>query len=223
MCDFKIINMEELKERLKNLNFKQLHIHHTWKPAHSSFSGDNHIAMQNSMRNFHVNTNGWSDIGQHLSLMPDGKWVTGRSFSKDPASIRGWNKGALAVEMIGNFDIQGTGEYNSLGYDQLEGDQKNEIIKLIKYFGERFGYEKIVFHREGPGVKKSCPGNSLSKNLLIKQAKNIKEEDENISPWAEEAMKWAIDNDLILLVNPKENINLERFLTILHRYYKFNL
>lgn len=223
MCDFKIINMEELKERLKNLNFKQLHIHHTWKPAHSSFSGDNHIAMQNSMRNFHVNTNGWSDIGQHLSLMPDGKWVTGRSLSKDPASIRGWNKGALAVEMIGNFDIQGTGEYNSLGYDQLEGDQKNEIIKLIKYFGERFGYEKIVFHREGPGVKKSCPGNSLSKNLLIKQAKNIKEEDENISPWAEEAMKWAIDNDLILLVNPKENINLERFLTILHRYYKFNL
>lgn len=222
MNNFSVIDFETLGKALQDFKFNQLHIHHTWKPAHSSFKGDNHLSLQESMRKFHIEVNGWDDIGQHLTLMPDGKWVTGRSFKKDPASIKGWNKGALAVEILGNFDIPGTGVYNSLGYDKLEGKQKDEILKIIQYFGKRFGYENIVFHREGPGVKKTCPGTSLNKDLLISQAKMTSEIDKDISPWAKEAIEWAIDNNLVNLINPKENINLERLLTILYRFSILN-
>ncbi len=225
MSNFKILETKELLELLKNYKYKQLHIHHTWKPAHSSFNGKNHMELQEGMKKFHINVNDWSDIGQHLTLMPDGLWVTGRPFNITPASVKGWNTGALAVEMLGNFDIKGKGLENNLGYDKLEGKQKEEILKLIKYFGERFGYSNVVFHREGPGTNKTCPGTSLDKEKLIAEAKALNENEEvkyigDISPWAKEAMDWAIENKLINQINPKEPVTLERFITILHRYSK---
>lgn len=168
---FKKLNFNELTKELDKHKFKQLHIHHTWKPTHKSFTGNNHIVMQQSMKNYHVNTNKWSDIAQHLTLFPDGIWLTGRPFNIAPASISGWNTGALCVEMVGNFDTKGTGQFNDLGYDELKGQQKQEILKLIKYFIDKYGEQSIKFHREN--ANKTCPGTSLDKNKLIQEAKNI--------------------------------------------------
>lgn len=169
----RILTTEQLIKELEKYNYKQLHLHHTWKPAHSDFKGNNHLALQQSMREHHIKVNGWSDIGQHLTLMPDGLWVTGRPFDKTPASITGWNTGSLAVEMLGNFDKVGELPYNNLGYNKLEGKQKESILELMKWFGEKFGYDKEKFHREGPAVFKSCPGTSLDKATLIKEAKAL--------------------------------------------------
>lgn len=181
MSNFRFLTIEELIKELDKYTFKQLHIHHTWKPAHSSFRGNNHIAMQQSMKDFHMNTNKWSDIGQHLTLFPDGKWLTGRPFNITPASIKNWNTGALAVEMVGNFDIPSTGTFNDLGYDLLQGKQKEEILKLIKYFIDKYGESSIKFHREGPEAGKTCPGTSLDKNKLIQEAKAMSDKkDEDI-------------------------------------------
>lgn len=173
MSKFEILNFEELKKELDKHKFKQLHIHHTWKPTHRSFKGNNHIQMQQSMYNYHVNTNKWSDIGQHLTLFPDGKWVTGRPFNIAPASIKNWNTGALAVEMVGNFDKLGTLPFNELGYDELEGEQKKQILLLMKYFIDKYGESSIKFHREGQGVAKTCPGTSLNKYAMINEAKEL--------------------------------------------------
>ena len=123
------------------------------------------------MGDYHINTRGWKDIGHHLALMPDGLWVTGRPFDQMPASIKGWNTGALAVEMVGNFDKPGTGASNSSGYDKLEGKQRNSVLALIQYYGQRFGYDGVKFHREDPGVTKTCSGTSLTKSEMIKEAK----------------------------------------------------
>jgi hypothetical protein len=71
--------------------------------------------------------------------------------------------------MIGNFDT---------GHDKLEGKQKEEILKLIKYFIDKYGKSSIKFHREGPGVTKTCPGTSLDKNKLIQEAKIMGEKKE---------------------------------------------
>lgn len=173
----RILTTNELINELEKYSFKQLHLHHTWKPTHAQFKGNNHLQMQQGMRNFHVNSRGFQDIAQHLTLFPDGKWVTGRPFYKAPASIKGWNTGALAVEMIGNFDIPGTGAYNDLGYDVLEGEQKTSVLQLIKWFGNKYGYQNIKFHREGPGVGKTCPGTSINKQQLINEAEgNIEPE-----------------------------------------------
>ena len=144
----RFISIDEVIKVMKDKKYKEFHIHHTWKPTHKSFTGTNHMQLQTSMRNYHVNVNGWSDIGQHLTLFPDGKLLTGRDFGKSPASITNHNTGALAIEMVGNFDNPGTGSYNTLGYDRLEGEQRKTILKLVQAFGDVYGYDKVIFHNE---------------------------------------------------------------------------
>lgn len=223
MSNFRILTTEELLKELDKYTFKQLHTHHTWKPTHKSFNGKNHIQLQENMKNHHVNVNRWSDIGQHLTLMPDGLWVTGRPFDKTPASISGWNIGALAVEMLGNFDIPGTGVFNDLGYDLLQGKQKEEILKLMKYFIDKYGESSIKFHREGPGVSKTCPGTRLDKLSMIKEAKTMSDNKETKidvnepSNWAKEDWQWAIENKITDGTNPKGNITREQVVSMIRR------
>ena len=40
MKNFRFLTIEELIRELENYKFTQLHIHHTWKPAHRSFNGE---------------------------------------------------------------------------------------------------------------------------------------------------------------------------------------
>ncbi len=160
MKKFEILVVDELIKQLDKYTYKQLHIHHTWKPSHKDFDGKNHIALQQGMYNYHVNQLKWSDIGQHVTLMPDGWLVTGRDFFMMPASIKGWNESAFAVEMLGNFDK---------GKDILKGKQKDSILKLTRYFINRFGTESVKFHNEGPGVVKTCPGSSIKKKVFMEE------------------------------------------------------
>src|SRR5687768_3468514 len=51
-----------------------VHLHHTWRPTQSQFKG---LATIEAMRHFHVNTNGWDDIAQHLTIYPQGFSWTG--------------------------------------------------------------------------------------------------------------------------------------------------
>lgn len=157
---FKIITIEELLNELDRYKYKEFHIHHTWKPNHASYSGSNAISLQKAMRDYHIKHKGWSDIGQHVSLFPDGNFVTGRDFGRTPASILGHNIGAFMCEMVGNFDS---------GSDILEGDQKKNIIKLAKYFDNKGAY--VRFHRENSN--KTCPGSSISKSKFIKEVEAV--------------------------------------------------
>lgn len=163
VMELKKIGIDELIKELDRYKYKEFHIHHTWKPSHKDFTGSNHIRLQEGMKNYHMVTNGWSDIAQHISIFPDGQIVTGRDFGRDPASMTGYNTGAFMVENIGNFDI---------GHDSLYGKQKETLLKLTKYFIDRLGENKIIFHRERSG--KTCPGTGINKNLLIEEAKGVK-------------------------------------------------
>ena len=158
MSAFRIITVDELIKELDGHDYKELHVHHTWKPDHSNFTGKNHLQLQEGMKNYHVNSNGWSDIGQHVTLMPDGLFVTGRDFERDPASISGYNKQAFAVEMLGNFDT---------AHDSLSGKQKESILRLARYFYDNQRY--IRFHREN--AAKTCPGTSINKDIFINEVK----------------------------------------------------
>lgn len=146
----RFITVKELLQELDKYNHKELHVHHTWKPDHDDFNGSNHIQLQRSMRNYHVYNRGWSDIGQHISIFPDGKIVTGRGFGRTPASIKGKNTGSFCIENIGNFD---------LGRDKLTGEQRQTLLEIARYFDSKDRY--VRFHRENSG--KTCPGSGVSK------------------------------------------------------------
>ncbi len=137
--------------------------HHTFSPDYRLFNGTNHFDLQRAMKNHHVNSNGWSDIGQHFTSFPDGTILTGRSLENSPACISGNNANAICMEHLGNFD---------LGKDTMTAAQKDCIIRMTAALCKRFAVpvhaDKIVYHHwfnlstgvrnNGSGGNKSCPG-----------------------------------------------------------------
>lgn len=140
--------------------------HHTWKPRYSGFNGKNHFEMQRAMKRYHINDRGWSDIGQHFSIFPDGVVLTGRPLNRSPACIGNANSGAICIENVGNFNKGG---------DTMNDAQANAIFlvtaSLLKKIGIRIPTRSnVVYHHwynsRGSLVyhnseQKSCPGTAF--------------------------------------------------------------
>lgn len=192
-----IMTTDQLIEYCKSFKWTrkitQLHIHHTWGPSHKDYNGSNGIQLQQAMRNYHTNTLGWSDIGQHLTLLPDGQWVTGRDFNRDPASISGWNRGAFAVEMLGNFDI---------GNDKFESKQADAMFKFCAFFVvfKLLNIDSDVkFHRDNLMAGKTCPGSGINRDWFMNRLKEAVKvpETPQVEAWKLEGLKYLHDNGLL--------------------------
>ncbi len=136
----------------------QFHIHHTWDPRYADFNWGNHAELQMEMRDLHVVGNDWDDIAQHFTLFPDGLWMLGRDLEWNPASIRGWNQGAVAVEMVGDFDR---------GADIMTDLQRDAILQMSRFMVNE--WELIPhFHRDHPDAGKTCPGSSIDRSTFMR-------------------------------------------------------
>jgi hypothetical protein len=154
----------ETKPIRRKISFVQ--VHHTYRPAYPQFKGDNHFQLQSAMRQYHMRQNGWRDIGQHLTLFPDGALVTGRDFDMAPACIFGQNTHGICLEVLGNFD---------LGMDVMSREQARSLLLFLTSLCKRFnwvpGSDRIVYHHwydlktgnrtEDKHKVKSCPGSGF--------------------------------------------------------------
>ena len=77
---FTKMTLAEFKDYLNDLKVARTVLrvqqHHTYSPSYLQFKGTNHFSIQRGMKNYHVNSNGWSDIGQHFSTFPDGTYFS---------------------------------------------------------------------------------------------------------------------------------------------------
>ena len=146
---------------LLNRDIYEIHIHHTWKPDYSDWAVKDGYSLVVGMFRYHTKVMRWGDIGQHYTVMPDGSIYSGRSLKSRPASIRGRNKHAIAIECVGNFDI---------GHDIMRGDQFKSLVDLVrglcKHFNLKVREESIKYHNEYS--RKSCPGSGfMPKGMFI--------------------------------------------------------
>lgn len=139
--------------------------HHTYIPSYAHFNGSNHFEKQLGMKQSHMN-NGWSDIGQHFTIFPDGIVMTGRSLEQTPACIYGQNTNSICIENLGYFD---------LGQDVMRNEQKHAIVTVTAALCKRFNIpvttNGIVYHHwfdlstgarnNGTRNNKTCPGTNF--------------------------------------------------------------
>lgn len=171
MSELKKYSVEEFRNYINTLNVSRsvrlIQLHHTYSPAYKQFTGDNHTQLQTGMRNYHIKNNGWSDIGQHFTIFPDGVIMSGRSMEKIPAGIKGANTGAVCIECLGNFDK---------GADAMCDSQKEAIVSAVKILLEKFNLkakDAVIYHGwwSASGTKlgdysktksaKTCPGTNF--------------------------------------------------------------
>lgn len=56
--------------------------------------------MRDEIRSWHVNDNGWRDIGYHRVIAPDGSIAVGRSLWEIGAHVQGHNRGTVGICLI---------------------------------------------------------------------------------------------------------------------------
>ena len=167
--EFKSANLFEIQDIVSTYPFSrritEIHLHHTWRPRQSDYKG---LATIEGMWRYHTQTNQWSDIGQHVTIAPDGAIWLCRNFNWAPASASGFNgnsnAGPFMIEMIGNFDIN---------EESLNSDQVQATLAVIKAVQNRFELDahELRFHNEMSA--KSCPGTSVDKDEWIEQIKEF--------------------------------------------------
>jgi len=185
MSRFKCFTIEQFSAYVDEIvisrTIKEIHIHHTWIPDYEDF----YILLEDDpasvyriiegMYIWHTKNNGWKDIGQHISIDPEGGIWTGRDFNLSPASIKGRNTYGFAIENIGNFDKK---------KDTMTQEQLSSLIAVINIIIKKIGIiptkTTIVYHNQY--ADKSCPGTAfIKKKKLISLINNTGKEFETMT------------------------------------------
>lgn len=109
---------------------------------------------------------GWSGIGYHRVILNgwvapkqfradcDGMIQAGRPLERAGAHVAGHNATSIGICLIG------TGQGLPVGAGYMTAAQWSALLDLCRAFMQSFGVavERVLGHREFPGVAKTCPG-----------------------------------------------------------------
>ena len=130
-----------LKKQSVSRKITRLQVHHmdlpdysTWEKTDKKVFSEPHFGRTQSLNDYGKKTWSYSDghgkyIAQHFNVFPDGMITTGRHLNSKPIGIRGWNDGAICIEIYGDFDK---------GKDVMTAAQKKAVIALYGELCKRF-------------------------------------------------------------------------------------
>ncbi len=140
-------------------------IHHTASP---DSDGGDPAARMRQMQAYHIDTNGWCDIGYHFVVSQSGKIYQGQSSEERLGThVGGQNTGNIGVCLIGNFQTQTPSQ-----------TQLSAAADIVRWIGNTYNIEfnrtNIKGHREHAGASTACPGDNLLSQLdtIIAMASN---------------------------------------------------
>ena len=106
----------------------------TWEKTDKKVFSEPHFGRAKSLDDYGKRTWGYSDghghyTAQNFTVFPDGKIIVSRNLNSKPIGIKGWNDGAICIEIYGNFDK---------GHDKMNAKQKEAVIALYGELCKRF-------------------------------------------------------------------------------------
>jgi N-acetyl-anhydromuramyl-L-alanine amidase AmpD len=138
---------------------KYIVIHHSW-------SDDRGTLDWPAIRRYHIEENGWHDIGYHYGIEKvnqDWAIITGRMESTQGAHCvdGGMNRQSIGICVIGNFDSE-----------QLNQEAFLILVTLCVGLCKRYDIpaENIVPHNKY-ATYKTCPGKKFPMGELVAQVK----------------------------------------------------
>lgn len=138
ICEF----TDWLAKQKINRKINKLQVHHMALPNYNTWNNtdkrvyktNRELGRTNSLNTYGKNT--WNSpdkngkyIAQHFSIFPNGKITTGRDLNSTPIGIKGWNEGAICVEIYGDFDYK---------QDVMTSSQKKSVIALYALLCDKF-------------------------------------------------------------------------------------
>ena len=102
------------------------------------------------IRRWHVDDNGWSDIGYHYVIRRDGTVEPGRPLEKAGAHCRGYNQKSIGICLVGGTaESNGASEFNFTWNQIKELEQKLITLECL--------YNGVTIHGHNEFSEKACP------------------------------------------------------------------
>lgn len=159
------------------MNWQQIILHHTATTA---------VATVESIRKYHVENNGWLDIGYHYLVDFNGNVFEGRPLDMPGAHATGYNKTAIGIAAIGDFELFKMPEL-----------QKKGIIKLVTELMAKYNItaDNILLHRDVNIT--ACPGENFPADEILSALKGGGVVPGKTETWKDSIMQEAIQKGLI--------------------------
>jgi hypothetical protein len=118
--------------------------------VHSTATPEGRDVSIDEVRRWHVEENGWSDIGYHFLIALDGTVEEGRPIERTGAHVLRHNWDSIGVAYVGGMSID-------LGKatDTRTEDQKEALVDLLVELKDAYG-GTVYGHRDFSN--KECPG-----------------------------------------------------------------
>lgn len=104
------------------------------------------------IRRWHVQENGWRNIGYHFLIDRDGKVFCGRKLTEIGAHVAGRNSGTIGICLIGGF---GSNERDRFEQHFTEA-QRTSLKLLVADLNTKTDLRTISGHNQY--ARKACPG-----------------------------------------------------------------
>lgn len=127
-----------------------------WLPGKSDFD---RVAQ---LRKWHVEDNGWSDIGYHYMITRAGQVITGRPIESTGAHEPKVNKTAIGVVLFGGFGSTP----NDDPAQHYTPEQLDALRNLIDQLRQAHNIKKVTGHNQY--AAKACPGFNVPRWLANK-------------------------------------------------------
>ncbi len=103
------------------------------------------------IRRWHVEDNGWSDIGYHQVIRRNGSIELGRDLRQSGAHAKGFNRNSIGVCLVGGVNFVHDPD------DNFTDKQYTSLGITLEYWKRIYPQAEIVGHRDLPDVSKACP------------------------------------------------------------------
>lgn len=130
------------------------------------------------IREWHVEGNGWSDIGYHYVIRRDGRIEDGRPVERQGAHVQGHNSDTIGICLVGGRedDTPDTADEPEEVKQELLWEfnytrlQMASLVTLVDSLQAEHGVDDVRGHRDFPGVTKRCPGFDVLEFFRMEQA-----------------------------------------------------
>jgi len=137
-------------------------IHHTAESA----GGDDFVTMLQGIQRFHIDDNGWCDLGYHFVVTMDGRVWEGRPIEYRGAHVAGANASNIGVSYAGCFDDDPYCD-GKLPREPTEAAILAGAL-LVERLADEYGFairpDTVLGHRDH-GSSTVCPGEYLHARL----------------------------------------------------------
>jgi hypothetical protein len=131
-------------------------IHHTVTPNNDPTPPADRIK---GIQSYHINSNGWCDIGYHFLVSQDGdRWQGWKTEEKSGIHVGNHNTDNVGISFLGSYHIA-----------QPPQAQVDGVVPLVKWLADNYGIgmdrDHVLGHQEWSGQSTACPGSFLLARL----------------------------------------------------------